>query len=320
MNLKAVTMEAEGKMPSHLWFYREVAGCEHNQVILRRFNEMLKDREHETAVLVLLLYPAVSWVLSMKGEQDKLFEILRKNNDRQSEGAEVYQKFTRLILEISEEPNIFALDRKRKEFLDGCESLVRDVDNAINKLRAFPEQGRQFADLLEHVIGVKHPGHKKINCYHINKGLAQAISLFEKCLKNEGTWQETVLTGKVLSDEDVGYICKQMMLVLQELKSMSWFQQYGDESNAELATFLKLAKTLLRGIKNIHTAGDQLDEILCCIMYWKFQGTSDEVMADMLNLSTYNFSVRKRKLLQFSAANLALFSGDVFVRILTEKN
>lgn len=154
---------------------------------------------------------------------------------------------------------------------------------------------------------------------------------------------DVILSGAVLSDDEMAYVYHNITLLLKEYNRIVWRANNSDDRALRLLScetedemleitskdekyrqayliveYIKFINGAIEMVKSFPVNGKEYYDIIKTIVDLKPQNISDEVSSRELGMSTYTYSVKKRRALSVLSSILWGCDGDAFVRLLTD--
>ena len=97
------------------------------------------------------------------------------------------------------------------------------------------------------------------------------------------------------------------------------FKNSKKESEAAAEKYLELMDKAIEQVKKFPSGGNVYYSIIQTIIRLKPLGVPDEVAAERLDMSTYTFSIKKRRALLVLCSAIFCYEGDIYVKLLADK-
>lgn len=318
-------------------FYRSMTSYRSSVVATRRLNELIAEEpDLQDVVVALSIYPALKW--SMRGaDVDAVMARMCRNDDELHRLGSVQKT---LVAATGVEPRFLLENRHR--YFDACAELVQLLQDAVKQVGHYPRHGRVFQSILQTFLmdAVEEP-----TKYVVNKYVKDAVRLIYECYGERiEELLDIVLSGTVQSDEEMAYIYHNITLLLKEYNRIVWRANNSDDRALRLLAcksedemleitqrdekyqqayliveYIKFINGAIETVKSFPINGKEYYRIIKTIIDLKPQNISDEQASRELGMSTYTFSVKKRRALSVLGAILWGCDGDAFVRLLTDE-
>lgn len=284
-------------------------------LIVRRLNEFLQQYpEMRDVVFMIAAYPAIKWVLEAEKSGEALLRLLVDKNN-----AALFHQ-SRAVAENISEMNLNALVECRREYLSACRTLVVAIEDALTKIGTYPDRGGKYQDILGVALGVSNTTKKEASRYNINKYFPDALKLMHHCMIEESITVNKVLSGALPSDEKNTSIYHNVIQLLQEYTQLLWLSKNSKESVwGPAKQYLEIFDEVINCIREFPAAGNIYYDIAQTIIKLKPLGIPDEIAAERLEMSTYTYSVKKRRTLLVLGSMLFCCEGDIYMKLLLDK-
>lgn len=319
--------------------YRSLVRSPLSSVITRRLNGLLIDAPEVTdAVVVLSIFPALKW--NLKGESvDKVMEKLNNSSVK----MKALERTQKLLVEVSGfQPKL--LLEQREEYFKACREVVSLTERTIERIAQFPGEGKIYQKILLSTIG-NLSDEELPTKYLLNKNIGGAVELFHDVCQDEmKPLLDVILNGYVMDDAEMMELYHNTTLLLREYNRIMWYsnssldkamqllscqteqQMLGvtesDEKFSQaylIGEYAKLITGAVEMVKEFPLYGEDYHRILRVIFDAKPQKVSDETLARQVEMSTYSFSIKKRRALSVLGCVLWGCDGDAFIRLLADE-
>lgn len=300
-------------------FYRSFTQIDFSLLVIRRLNEFLQQHpEMQDIVYIVAVYPAIKWAIAMEESSEALLRLLcdKKN-------AALFNK-TKIVVEKASEKLLEELIECRKGYFKACHALVEGIEGTLKKIETYPEYGKKYQVALKVALGITGDNEIEISRYNINKYLPDALKLMHHCMLDMADIIDTVLTGVLPSNEKSSAMYHSIIQILQEYTQILWLSKNSDNQDNEnekvIKRYIELMNEIMVYIEKFPVDGSSYFDIMQTIVKLKPLGIPDEVAAERLEMSTYTFSIKKRRTLLILWSFLFCCEGDLYVKLLTDKN
>lgn len=295
--------------------YRSFIQSEFSFLIVRRMNDFLQQYpEMKDIVFVIMTYPAIKWVLNNEKSSEALLRLLgdKENTVMFSQAKAVAEKVTEMPLD--------ELIELRRSYIENCRVLVVGIENTINKIGTYPDHGKKYQAVLRVALGIDGENEKELTRYNINKYFPEALKLMYRCITEQSLAIDKVLTGALPPSEANVAMSYSVLQMLQEYTQLLWLSKNSkNESRAAAEKYLELMDKVIEQVKEFPSSGNTYYSIIQAIIRLKPLGIPDEVVAERLNMSTYTFSIKKRRALLALCSAIFSCEGDIYVKLLVDK-
>lgn len=316
--------------------YRSMTNYRSSVIITRRLNELIADEpDLQDVAVALAIYPALKW--SMHGaDADVVMSRMCKSDEELRRLGNV-QKV--LVAATGFEPRFLLENRKR--YFDACSELIRLLEKAIKKVGEYPNVGKVYQSILKLFLMDSKEEPTK---YIVNRYVKDAVRLVYECYGEEiEELLDVILSGAVLPDDEMAYVYHNITLLLKEYNRIVWRANNSDDRALRLLScetedemleitskdekyrqayliveYIKFINGAIEMVKSFPVNGKEYYDIIKTIVDLKPQNISDEVSSRELGMSTYTYSVKKRRALSVLSSILWGCDGDAFVRLLTD--
>ena len=294
--------------------YRSFVQSEYSLLIVRRMNDFLQQYpEMKDIVFVVMSYPAIKWVLKNEKSSEALLRLLSDTKN-----AATYQAKT--VAEKVAEISLDELIERRKSYIENCHVLAAGIEDTINRIGTYPDHGKKYQSVLRVALGIDEENKKELSRYNINKYFPEALKLMYRCMTEQSLAIDKVLTGALPSDEANATMYHGILQMLQEYTQLLWLSKNSKkEMKAADDSYLELIDKAIEQVKTFPSGGNIYYSIIQTIIRLKPLGVPDEVAAERLNMSTYTFSIKKRRALLVLCSSIFCYEGDIFVKLLADK-
>lgn len=320
-----------------LSFFRSFSHSPVSTIMTRRLNELLVEApDLQDTAIALVIYPALQWMLSGKEIDEVMSRLCEENEDLVRLG-----KIQEIISNVTDiQPKL--LLENRKNYFQTCEKLISLINHAIEQISKYPDTGTHYEELLR--LFVNPNGKHFPSKYTINKHFKDAVILLDEMHGAEiESLMDGVLSGISYSDAELDYVYHNIGLLLREYNRVVWRAHNFDDRATQLLAckneeemleitqydkmyrqayilveYIKFISGAVEMVKSFPNGGHEYYSILKGIIEFKPLKLSDEAVARELGLSTYTFSVKKRRALSILGSILWGCDGDGFVKLLTE--
>ena len=338
IDVNAVVHEMMSIDTGSLILYRLFTASDAVAVIKRRMNDILEDSPEMTdVVLALAVYPALVWNLKGKEIRSVMERISTENTEVQA--LKATQKL--LVKASGVEPSLFL--ERRQAYFDACEAFIKILDKKIEKVREFPEGGEALYTVLQATIGKEAA--RPMTRFYVNKNLRKAIEvLYNLCGTELTPYLNVILNGQVVDDEELKAVYHNIALLLKEYNKILWYAEASDDKAMQLlscksaedmydltesdgkyrdayliAEYVKLIAGAVELVKEFPVYGEEYYEILSGILDSKPQKIKDEALARKAGMSTFTYSVKKRRALAVLGCALWGCDSDTYIRLLASE-
>lgn len=191
--------------------YRSMTNYRSSVIITRRLNELIADEpDLQDVAVALAIYPALKW--SMHGaDADVVMSRMCKSDEELRRLGNV-QKV--LVAATGFEPRFLLENRKR--YFDACSELIRLLEKAIKKVGEYPNVGKVYQSILKLFLMDSKEEPTK---YIVNRYVKDAVRLVYECYGEEiEELLDVILSGAVLSDDEMAYVYHNITLLLRKLQ------------------------------------------------------------------------------------------------------
>ena len=295
--------------------YRSFVQSEFSLLIVRRMNDFLQQYpEMKDIVLVVMSYPAIKWVLNNEKSSEALLRLL---NDK--ENAAMFNQAKAVAEKVTQMP-LGELIERRHSYIENCHVLAAGIEETINKIGTYPDHGKKYQAVLRVALGIDGENEKELSRYNLNKYFPEALKLMYRCMEEQSLAIDKVLTGALPSDETNAAMYHGILQMLQEYTQLLWLSKNSKkESEAAAEKYLELMDKAIEQVKKFPSGGNVYYSIIQTIIRLKPLGVPDEVAAERLDMSTYTFSIKKRRALLVLCSAIFCYEGDIYVKLLADK-
>lgn len=292
--------------------YRSYIQSDYGLLITRRMNECLAVYpEMRDTIYALAIYPAIKWAVAVEKEVSTLLNMLKNSDKAVLAGAKT-------VVETASE-SLENLIQRRKSYYEACRTLIATVDENLSKIKTYPDHGKKYNSVLQVVIGESY-SLEGVTRYNLNKYLPDAIKLLHRCMRESDPTLDHVLTGALPSEEENAFLYQSVTQLLQDYTQLLWLTNNADQNNVlEVAEYTKQLNKVVAQLKSFPGSGNIYYNIIQTVIKLKPLGIPDEVAADKLKMSTYTYSIKKRRALAVLGAILFGCEGDIYVKLLADK-
>lgn len=306
-------------------------------LMTRRLNELIaKFPDLQDTAIALIIYPALQWMLGGKNI-DAVMSRLCNDDEGLSRLGNVQEILSNVT---TVQPKL--LLKNRTAYFEPCEKLISLIDSTIAKITDYPDTGKVYEELLRVFT---NPNIEIFpSKYTINKHFKDAVTLFHEMQGEEiEELMDSILSGITYSDSELAYVYHNIDMLLKEYNRMVWRAHNSDDRAMQLLSckseeemleitkyddmycqayilveYIKFISGAVEMVKSFPNGGIEYYSILKGIIELKSQKLSDEAIARELGLSTYSFSVKRRRALSVLGSILWGCDGDTFVKLLTD--
>lgn len=320
-----------------LVFLRSFTQHPSSVLIMRRYNELVASNpDLQDIVTAFAVYPALKW--AQKAEDIDAVMARVCSSDANAQRLINVQKALSDV--TGYEPKLMLNNRKR--YFEASRKLTWRLEHLVEQIRDFPGEGEIYANILGIMLGDTTADVSK---YMTNQYAKAAMELAYDCAGKEiDGLVDDVLTGIVQSDDEMSLIYHNIDILLREYNRILWHTQNSDdramrllacESEEEMlkitehdekyrqayliVEYIKLINGAIEMVKTFPVNGQEYYDIIRTVIELKPKRISDEAAAERVGMSTYSFSVKKRRALSVLSTILWGCDGDTFVRFLTDK-
>lgn len=295
--------------------YRSFVQSEFSLLFVRRMNDFLQQHpEMKDVVFVITVYPAIKWALSNEKSSEAILCLLG------DEGSVSIFNQTKTVVEKITQTSLDELIKLRKNYIENCFVLATGIESAINKIGTYPGHGKMYQAILRVALGIDKEKKRELSRYNVNKYFPEVLKLMYRCLKEQSLVINKVLTGALPSDEANSAMCRGTLQMLQEYTQLMWLSKNSKkQSGVEIEKYLELMNRAVEKLKEFPSTGDVYYSIIQTLIQLKPLGIPDEAVAEHLNMSTYTFSIKKRRALLALYSEIFGHEGDIYVKLLTDK-
>lgn len=295
--------------------YRSFIQSEFSLLIVRRMNDFLQQYpEMKDVVFVIMVYPSIKWVLSNERNSGSLLQLLSDKNN-----AAIFNQ-SKAVAEKIAGMSLSELIKHRQSYIENCRALVAGIENVIDKIGTYPDYGKKYQVVLRIALGIAEEDEKGLSRYNVNKYFDEALKLMYCCLTEQSLTIDKVLTGALPSDEANVVMCQGVLHILQEYTQVLWLSKNSkNESEVAAKKYLEFIDKAIERIKAFPSDGNVYYSIIQTIIRLKPLGLPDEVAAERLNMSTYTFSIKKRRALLVFCSAIFSCEGDICLKLLADK-
>lgn len=318
--------------------YRLFIDSEISISLKKRLNDLLEDTPELTdMVIALVIYPALVW--NLKGKE--INSVMERISEANTEVRALEDTQELLVKASGIQPKL--LLEKREAYFSACETLVNLIEDGIEKIQSFPGDGETYYSILRSIVG-KQEG-PFLSRFIIDKNYRKAISILHDLCANDLTGLlDVILDGYVVDDEELMLVYHNTALLLKEYNRILWYARTSDDkamrllscgSEAEMialtesddkfcqayliAEYAKLITGAVELVKEFPVYGKEYYSILSGILEATPQKVKDETLAKKIGMSTYTYSVKKKRALSVLGCALWGCDSDTFIRLLTAK-
>lgn len=292
--------------------YRSYIQSEYGLLIVRRMNECLDAYpEMRDTIYALVIYPALKWAVGVEKEVSILLSMLENSEGTVLAGPKA------VVQTVAE--SLEKLVLKRKVYYEACHTLIAAVDENLSKIKTYPDHGKKYNSVLQVAIG-ESDSLEGITRYNLNKYLPDAIKLLHRCMRESGPTLDHVLTGALPSEEENAFLYQSVTQLLQDYTQLIWLTNNADQNNvSDAEEYIKQLNKVVAQLKSFPGNGNIYYNIIQTIIKLKPLGIPDETAAEKLKMSTYTYSIKKRRALTVLGAILFSCEGDIYVKLLADK-
>lgn len=321
-----------------LTFMRSFTQHSSSVLIMKRYNELIAENpDLQDIVTAFAVYPALKWAQKAENIDAVMARVCASDQN-----AQRLINVQRALADVTGyEPKLRLCNRKK--YFEASRKLTWRLEHLVEQIRDFPGEGEVYANILSIMLGNEKADVSK---YMTNQHAKAAMELAYECAGREvDALVDDVFTGIVQSDDEMSLIYHNIDILLREYNRILWHTQNSDdramrllacESEEEMlkitehddkyrqayliVEYIKLINGAIEMVKTFPANGEEYYRIIKTVIELKPKRISDEVAAEHVGMSTYSYSVKKRRALSVLSAILWGCDGDTFVRFLTDKS
>lgn len=270
----------------------------HARLFAKRINELCKeDASVEPAALILMLYPATKCVLACAKETDKIFTAL---TDPAMRNGSLRDMANAVMATEGAELEVVMSGRQTR--LAQADRLVKTIDAAAEKLMVFPGLGSRYTDILCVLKGETLEESSRMSRYIINQHIHSLLQHLAQVLASDTWVQETHASlTRGFTEHGIWERCDAALSLVQAHAQAKWLgscEGNQAEPHALKSGYFEAMDELSRRVGAFPgTKGMYISRVFESIVEFKTQGYSDETLAARLHISTYTYSIAKKRAL-----------------------
>lgn len=310
-------------------------------VLVKRMNESLYDYPSTTDTIICLhLYPAIKWVVSCGNAYD-IVQRFQVNDCKISQLSQI-QEVIQSVIGIRTELKL----NSREEYFKSCKKFVACIENIVETIGGYPHMGKKYQAILQSFLGIDDSKKSSTpSIYYVNQNAKSLLcfladyygNVFEESLND-------LLSGRAIADDDVNKVYHNIELLLREYNKILWHKKHSKDKAMQLLAcgnamemdkitqndskyfqastivdYIKFIRGAIEAVRSFPVMGEEYYKILSAIVELKSQCLSDKEISYRLKMSTYSYSVKRKKALAVLSAVLWGVDGDIYVKMLTDK-
>ena len=280
--------------------------------ITKRLNEEIENSpELRDTIYAVIMYPAIKWAAAHEKIGDSLLDFAEQNDSDMSAQIKISAEI------VTYETTIDDILQKRAAYFNACRNLASKIEEALSKIRMYPQKGEKLASILSAILGITECTSR----HDIDKYLKNTLTVFSRFIEPAMSDLDIILTGAMPSNDDADILCGETLSTLSEYTCLIWQTNNIKERDvtANDKLYLELMRDLIGSLKKFPRDGKIYHSIANTIIDLKPLGISDEAAAERLDISTFTYSIKKRRTLIILGSLLFGCSGDMFMKILADK-
>lgn len=283
-------------------------------LITKRLNEIYQTHpEERSAILTIILFPALRWVLRNEHVVNNIYAVAEEQQQAKQNIAPAWDG----LLSISHDVPSFI--EHRKAFFANCKVAEKNIADLLFILSNAPwlsEDSRRLMDMLLEKNNVT------LSRYTLNKIVSGFVEDLAMMVGQEPSWLTSLTTSNPLDNANLPTVYEQALAIMKYYGKLSWIvTQMPLPANEE-----KMVKSAVNNMTQVFDSlaefpgiGPLLKPMVTALTDCHYSDWSDEDIAATLGISTYTFSVYKRKVLLVFHTIFIAENFDGVLRLLTDK-
>lgn len=201
-------------------------------------------------------------------------------------------------------------------FLMRAKALITHIEQAADVAKGHPQYGDAFGALLDMMMCRESSQH--VSRYSVNKYLPMLMNVLSQLVESDCL--DGVVSQVGLTSDSMVRVYNTSLAYVHAQTTGLWLCSANKHCGA-LSTDAEQCRqhviALIKGLESLPAASDNYRLAVDSLFDWQLAGKSDETVAGTLELSTYTYSVQKRKALAALYALLYAPNADVLLYLIT---
>lgn len=338
MNIKEITRAILDADIPDFYLSRTFLNCEPSYLFAKRMNELIdKNPDMQDIIVAFSIMPALKWLLKSKSINLVVENVTTGNHE-----IDQLKNIQYIITEASGvETKLFLENRQR--YFAACEELVRVLEQTIEFIGMYPVHGEIYQSILNVFAG--ETDNDVPSNYIIKKYIDDMFEIVyeEAGEKIEAALEEVLSVHYTAEDPELAHLFHNVKVLLEEYSRICWKAQYSDDKAIRLlqcrtaeemlaitesdekyrqaytvVEFIKFINGAIEQLQTFPLNGDDYYRIIKSIVEIKTRKVSDAEIAKSLDMSTYSYSVKRRRAFLVLGSILWGCDGDAFIKLLMD--
>lgn len=341
MNIVGIVNAMIAADGGNIHIYRTFMDVKYSGCIAKRFTEIAEEHPQYTDLVMLMaVYPALKWTMKCKD-----ISVLMENVMKTDKPINDLQNAQDLIVSASGlRPQLIL--KERQNYFSACEKVMRIIKSGVKTIGKFPGQGKIYRNCLLKVMHEREesgPKGQDMSRYMLNSYLPKAIELlYMQCHEALEPYMDIVLDGYAVDEDEITEQYHDIAALLLEYNKIMWyFKSSGDKAVRLLhcdtveemleitekddkyydayliAEYAKMISGAVELVKKFPIYGPKFYAVLRPMLDSPPQNSTVANMANEIGMSSFTYSVTKRKAMAVLGCALWGCDADTYIRLLT---